>query len=330
VIRTLKLLAFLMALSVIALVSQSPWAETAERTARVGFVDPASQQTTISGIAPFWDRLRELGWIEGRNLTVESRWADSQIDRLPGLMNDVLSHKVDVLVTYGTSAALAAKNATGTVPVVVAAMGDPVGTGIASNLSRPGGNVTGISLQWGEDLSGKWLELLQEVLPKVSTIAVIANPESPVVRKITKDLEAVASRRGLKLHFENVRDVAGLPGAFKRARQAAQAALVLPDPFTVSARREITGLAASQRLPTLYVLQEFMETGGMMAYSVDNRIVFRRAAEYVDKILKGARPGDLPIEQATQFALMVNLKTAKALGITIPQSILTRADEVIR
>ncbi|PWT71991.1 MAG: ABC transporter substrate-binding protein [Proteobacteria bacterium] len=329
-IRVIKLLAAATMLSAIVLVSQSPWADTAERTARVGFVDPGSQQTAISGIAPFWERLRELGWVEGRNLTVESRWADSQIDRLPGLMSDVLSHKVDVLVTYGTSAALAAKSATGTVPVVVAAMGDPVGTGIASNLSRPGGNVTGISLQWGEDLSGKWFELLQEVLPKVSTIAVIANPESPVVRKITKDLEAVASRRGLKLHFENVRDAAGLSGVFKRARQAAQAALVLPDPITLASRREITGLAAAQRLPTLYVLQEFMETGGMMAYSVDNRIVFRRAAEYVDKILKGTRPGDLPIEQATQFSLMVNLKTAKALGITIPQSILTRADEVIR
>ena len=325
-----KLLAIAATLLVVAPISQSSEAEPTQGTVRVGFVDPASRTTTLSGMSAFWERMRELGWIEGQNLVIEARWAESQIDRLPGLMKEVLARKVDVLVTYSTSGALAAKSATSTVPIVVAAMGDPVGTGIAPSLSRPGGNLTGISLQWGEDLSGKWLELLQETVPKVSTVAVISNPDSPVVRKITKDLERIAPRHGLKLRFYDVREVAMLPGVFKQAHQVAQAALVLPDPVTVDARREITGLAAAQRLPTLYVLQEFMEAGGLMAYGVDNRIVFRRAADYVDKILRGAKPGDLPIEQPAQFSLVVNLKTAKALGLTIPQSILLRADEVIR
>ena len=324
-----ELLAIAATLLAVAPVSQSSEAQPTPGTMRVGFVDPASRNTTLSGVSAFWERLRELGWVEGQNLLIEARWAESQIDRLPSLMNEVLARKVDVLVTYGTSAALAAKSATSTVPIV-AAMGDPIGTGIAPSLSRPGGNLTGISLQWGEDLSGKWLELLQETVPRVSTVAVISNPDSPVVRRITKDLERIAPRHGLKLRFFDVREAAALPGAFKQARQLAQAALVLADPLTVDARREITGLAAAQRLPTLYVLQEFMEAGGLMAYGVDNRIVFRRAAEYVDKILRGAKPGDLPIEQPAQFSLVVNLKTAKALGLTIPQSILLRADEVIR
>ena len=304
--------------------------EPTQRVARLGFVDPGSRATALRGFAAFWERLRELGWVEGENLVVESRWADGRMDRLPGLMTEVLGRKIDVLVTYSTPGALAAKNATSSVPIVVAAMGDPIGTGLAASLSRPGGNLTGVSLQWGEELSGKWLELLQETAPKVSTVAVISNPDSPVVRKLTKDLERIAARRGLKLRFEDVREPGALAGAFKQARQSAQAALVLADPLTVDARREITALAAAHRLPTLYVLQEFMQTGGLMAYGVDDRIVFRNAAEYVDKILRGARPGDLPIEQATQFSLVVNLKTARALGLTIPESILQRADEVIR
>jgi len=328
--RTREVLAIATAFLVVTFMPSASGADPTQRTVRVGFVDPASRTTTLSGVNAFWERLRELGWVEGQNLALEARWAESQIDRLPGLMNEVLARKVDVLVTYSTSGALAAKSATSTVPIVVAAMGDPVGTGIAPNLSRPGGNLTGVSLQWGEDLSGKWLELLQEAVPKVSTVAVISNSDSPVVRKITKDLERIAPRHGLRLRFYDVREVAMLPGVFKQARQVAQAALVLADPVTVDARGEITGLAAAQRLPTLYVLQEFMEAGGLMAYGVDNRIVFRRAAEYVDKILRGAKPGDLPIEQPAQFSLLVNLKTAKALGLIIPQSILLRADEVIR
>ena len=325
--RKLIPIATVVALSATTLVHSGWAADPTQKVARLGFVDPASRSARS---AAFWERLRELGWVEGQNLVVETRWADSHIDRLPNLMSDVLARKIDVLVTYSTSGALAAKNATQTVPIVVAAMGDPVGTGIAASLSRPGGNLTGVSLQWGEDLGGKWLELLQETVPKVSTIAVISNPDSPVVRKLVTDLQRIAQRRGVKLHFEDVREVSALAGAFKRARQVTQAGLVLADPLTVDARREITALAATHRLPTLYVLRDFMDTDGLMAYCVDNGIVFRLAAEYVDKILRGARPADLPIEQPTQFSLVVNLRTARALGITIPESILLRADEVIR
>jgi putative ABC transport system substrate-binding protein len=330
VTRNLIPIAMAMTFSATTLVYSSSAAEPTQKIARLGVVDPRSQSATLPRFAAFWDRLRELGWVEGQNLAVESRWADGHNDQLPDLMTDVLARKVDVLVTYSTSGALAAKNATKTVPIVVAAMGDPVGTGIAASLSRPGGNLTGVSLQWGEDLSGKWLELLQETVPKVSTIAVISNPDSPVVRKVVTDLQRIAVRRGVKLRFEDVRERAALAGAFKRARQGAQAGLVLADPLTVGARREVTALAAAHRLPTLYVLPDFMDADGLMAYGVDNRIVFRRAAEYVDKILRGARPADLPIEQPTQFSLVVNLKTAKALGLIIPESILLRADEVIR
>jgi putative tryptophan/tyrosine transport system substrate-binding protein len=331
VTRNLIQITLAMTLSASTLVySSSAAAEPTQKIARLGFVDPGSRSATLPRLAAFWDRLRELGWVEGQNLAVESRWADGHMDQLPALMTDVLAHKIDVLVTYSTSDALAAKNATKTVPIVVAAMGDPVGTGIAPSLSRPGGNLTGVSLQWGEDLSGKWLELLQETVPKVSTIAVISNPDSPVVRKVVTDLQRIAVRRGVKLRFEDVREAAALAGAFKRARQAAQAGLVLADPLTIGARREITALAAAHRLPTLYVLPDFMDADGLMAYGVDSRIVFRLAAEHVDKILRGARPADLPIEQPTQFSLVVNLKTARALGLAIPESILLRADEVIR
>jgi putative tryptophan/tyrosine transport system substrate-binding protein len=304
-------------------------AESVQRVVRVGFVDPESPSTTVRGVPQFWERLRELGWVEGHNLVIEARWAEGNYDRLPALMAEVLARNVDVLVTTTTPAAIAAEKATRTVPIVVAAMGDPVGTGLVNSLARPGGNLTGLSLQWA-DLSGKWLELLQETIPRLSTLAVISNPASPIVRKVAKDLQVFAAQRRLKLRFEDVRESAAFSDAFERARQHAQAALVLADPLVLAAREQITALAAANRLPALYVSHEFMVSGGLMTYAVDSRIMFRRAAEYVDKILRGARPGDLPIEQPTQLSLAVNLKAAKALGITIPESILLRADEVIR
>ena len=244
-------------------------------------------------------------------------------------MAEVLERKVDVLVTASTPGAVTAKKATNTVPIVVAVMGDPIGTGLVASLARPGGNLTGLSLQW-EDLGGKWLELLQEAIPRLSTVAVISNPDSPAIREVARKLREIASRRGVRLRFHDVREAGEFAHAFKQARQEAQAALVLADPVTVAHRREITALAAAHRVPTLYVLQEFMDTGGLMAYGVDQRILFPRAADYVDKILRGARPAELPIEQPMQFSLVVNLKAARALGLSIPESILLRADEVIR
>ena len=300
------------------------------KVVRLGFVGASSSATAANGISAFWQRLRELGYVEGENLVVERRWADGQLERLPALMADVVARKVDLIFTSGTPAAIAAKRSTSTIPIVVAAMGDPLGTGLVTSLARPGGNLTGLSLEMTEDLSGKWLQLLQEAVPRLSTVAVISNPESPLIPKVAKHLEAAARVRGVKLRLIDVREPGALPSAVKQARSEAQAAVVIPDPLITEHRAQIAALAATNRLPALYTTLDFMESGGLMAYGVDARMLFRRAAECVDKILRGADPADLPIEQATQFRLMVNLKTAKTLGLAIPQSLLLRADEVIR
>jgi putative ABC transport system substrate-binding protein len=306
-------------------------AEPAQSVARVGFVGPASRNAAHGGgRSQFWERLRELGYIDGQNLVIEARWAEGRYDQLPALMAEVLERKVDVLVTYGTEAAVAAKNATSTIPIVVAAMGDPIRSGVAASLARPGGNLTGLSMGFAEGMAGKWLELLQEMVPRLSTVAVIANPDNPIARDLAKELEAIAPRRGLKLRLIEVREAGALDRAFEQAGRKAQAVLVLPDPMVAAHRGQVTALAAKYRLPTMYYLRDYVDAGGLMAYGPDLAVLYRRAADYVDKILKGAKPGDLPIEQPTKFELIVNLKTAKALGITIPESILLRADEVIR
>jgi putative ABC transport system substrate-binding protein len=232
--------------------------------------------------------------------------------------------------TATTQAAIAAKDATSTVPIVGVAMGEPLRTGLATNLARPGGNLTGLSVGWAEGMVGKWLELLQETVPRLSTVAVIENPETPVAQGMVKELAGLAHARRLKLRLIEVREPAGLERAFEQAGRNAQAVLVLPSPVISAHRGQVTALAAKHRLPTVYPLRDYVDAGGLMAYGPDLAVQYRRGAEYVDKILKGAKPGDLPIEQPTKFELVVNLKTAKALGITIPESILLRADEMIR
>jgi putative ABC transport system substrate-binding protein len=329
---TNSLCMFAIALAALIIGSHAQWSKAEEKppqTARVGFVDPYSRDRPLRGASAFWKRLSELGYVQGRNLVAEVRWANGESDRLSPLMRDVLSEKIDVLVTYSTPAALAAKKATTTVPIVVVAMGDPIGTGLASSLARPGGNLTGLSMEFTDELSGKWLEILGEVVPDLSTAAVISNPNSPLVRNLSKHLSAAAGARKLKLRFINVGPDDSLDTALTRARREAQAALVLPDPFTVQHRKRITALAAKNQLPTIYMMPDFIDAGGLIAYSVSNEVLFRRAAEYVDRILRGARAGELPIEQPTQFSLAVNLKAAQALGVTIPESILLRADEVV-
>lgn len=304
-------------------------AEPAQRVVRVGFVDPASRSTGGRAVTQFWERLRELGYVEGQNLVIEARWAEGRYDRLPELMAEVIGRKVDVLVTYSIPAAAAAKNATSTIPIVVAGMGDPIGSRLVASLARPGGNLTGLSLGWAEGIAGKWLELLQETVPQLTTVAVIANPDNPLSRVQAKQLQAIAPTRGLKLWLTEVREPGALDRAFGQAGQQAQGVLVLPDPVIAALRGQLTALAARHRLPTIYSLRDFVDAGGLMSYAPDLGVQYRRAAEYVDKILKGALPADLPIEQPTQWTLVVNLKVARALGLTIPQSILLRADEVI-
>ena len=302
-------------------------AEPAEKIVRVGFVGTESQSR---GVPAFWEHLRELGWVEGKNLAIEAREAEGKTERLPALMNEVIAQKVDVLFTYGTPAAVAAKRATSTVPIVAAMMGDPLGTGLAASLAWPGGNLTGISLAFAEGFSGKWLEMLHETVPRMTTVAVIGNPASPLVKTLRNELEGLARSRRLAMRFIEVRDVEGLDRAFARARREAQGAIVLGDPLTLHHWQRILSLAAKHRVPSMYTHPESAEFGGLMAYGVASVVVFRRAAEYVDEILRGRKPAHLPIEQPTRFKLVINLKTARTLGLTFPESILTRADEVIK
>ena len=319
---------FAAALALVALLGYA--AESANRVVRVGFVGPGSPSTAPRGTTALWERLRELGWVEGQNLLIEARWGEGRAELLPALVAEVVGRKVDDLITYGTPAAIAAKNATSTVPIVAVAMGEPLRTGLATNLARPGGNLTGLSLAWGEGVGSKWLELLQETVPRLTTVAVIANPDNPVEREVVKDLEGAAATRGLKLRIIGVREAEALGPGLDQARRQAQALLVFGDALLLARQKQITAFAAKHRLPAMYAIRDFADAGGLMAYAPGLAIQFRRAADFVDKILKGAKPGDLPIEQPTQFELVVNLKTARALGLKIPESILLRADEVIR
>jgi putative tryptophan/tyrosine transport system substrate-binding protein len=302
--------------------------EPPQRTVRLGFVGPLSPAT--HKFTPFWERLRELGWIEGRNLVVDSRSGDGDLTRLPAMMAEILRGQPDVLVTYGTPGAIAAKKATSTVPIVAWAMSDPVRTGVAFGLARPGGNLTGLSMGYAEGLAGKFLEILHEAVPRLSTVAVIVKLSNPMPRDLAKDMEALAPARNLKLHSIDLTGPEAIEDAFRRARQRAQAVVVIGEPITLEHRQRVTDLAARHRLPAIYLEGSYVKTGGLISYGPDYDAMWRRGADYVDKILRGAKPDDLPIEQPTRYLLTVNLKTAQALGLVIPESILLRADEVIR
>ena len=305
-------------------------ADPAQRVVRVGFVSPFSPSADLRSADGFWQRLRELGWVEGQNLIIEARWAEGRSDRLPALMSEVIERKVDVLVTYSTPGAVAAKKATSTIPIVITNMADPVRSGVIASLAHPDGNLTGLSLAWTEGTPGKLLELLQETVPHLSTVVMIANLHDPQVPERAKEVEAIAPRRGIGMRVIEVRNPEALDRAFRQARREAQAVLVLSDLVTFEHRRKVAALATKYRLPAMYPLREFVESGGLIGYGADRVALSRRAADYVDKILRGAQPADLPFEQPTQYELIVNLKTARASGITIPESILLRADEVIR
>ena len=309
--------------------SMSAAVEPASKHARVGFIYSGSQDSVTRGVPAFWERLSQLGWVEGRNLTVEARWAEGQIDRFPALTRQIVSRKVDVIVTYTTPGAAAAKDATTTIPIVCSSIGDPVGTGLVSSLARPGGNLTGLSSEIAQDMSGKWLELLHEVVPRLSELAVITNPDSLFARKIAAQLKVAAPKLAVRVRFIDVRDTAALDRALGQTKPPVQAILVVPDPLTIHRRKHIATIAARRRLPDLYGLLDLMDAGGLMAYGSDQTAQWERAAVYVDKILRGANPKELPIEQPTQLGLVVNLKTAQTLGLTLPESILIRADQVI-
>ena len=301
-------------------------AQPAGRNPRIGILRPGSPPDPL--LDAFRQGLRELGYEEGRNISIEYRWAEGRDERFPGLAADLVRLKVDVIVA-GAGAVEAAKHATTTIPIVMPVSNDPVRVGLVASLARPGGNVTGLTSLSGQ-LPGKWMELLKETLPRVSRVAVLWDAAGDPSQVTTS--EAAARSLGVRLQMLKVGDrTAGFEPAFAEARKNDTGALiVLGSPFIYGHRARLVELAAKYRLPTIYPQREFViGAGGLMSYGADYRHQFRRAATYVDKILKGAKPADLPIEQPTKFELVVNLKTAKALELAIPSSVLARADEVI-
>jgi len=319
-----------LSIAAAALIQPAYSEDVSQRTARVGIVYAESYASVGGLYEAIRVRLRELGWIEGNNLTIETRSADGRLDRLPALMGELIERRVDVIVTGGNPTVLAAKTATSTIPIVATAMSDPVGLGLVASLAHPEANLTGLSLGFAEGFAGKWLELLHEIVPRLSTLAIVYNPENKASVRYLQDLQAAASARGLKLRMIPVHDASRLERGIREARRAAQAAVVLPDPFVMNYCARIAVLAEKARVPAIYGLLPCAQAGGLMAYGVDLVANARRGAELADKILRGAKPGEIPIEQPTRLSLAVNLKAAKALGLSVPESILLRADEVIR
>ena len=302
-------------------------AQQGAKVPRIGFLSPSAPSFPSEA---FRRGLRDLGYVENQNIVIEYRWAEGQYDRLPDFAAELVRLKVDVIVAVVTQASLAAKNATRTIPIVMVGVSDPVGSGLVATLARPGANITGTSSMTAE-VVGKSLELLKEAVPKVSRVAVLWNPANPVFQaQMLRETEVAARALGVQLQILEARGPDELERAFAAmTRERASALLVLGDPTFFLHRARIADLAAKSRLPAMYGFKEFVDAGGLMAYGAHLPDLFRRAATYVDKILKGAKPADLPVEQPTHFELVISLKTAKALGLTIPQSVLIRADQVI-
>jgi ABC-type uncharacterized transport system substrate-binding protein len=274
--------------------------------------------------------LRQLGYIEGRNLTLHFRTTRGKFEQLPVLASELVALKVDIILTAGSTATRAAKEATSTIPIVMLQDNDPVASGFAASLARPGGNVTGLSTLRPE-LSGKRLELLKEIVPSLSRVAVLGASDNPGNAQALKEVELNAAAARLQLHYLDIRSPKDIEPAFKEARTSrADGVLELGGPLLNVHRKVLLELAAKNRLPTMWVRRQFVEAGGLMSYGVDTADLYRRAATYIDKILKGTKPADLPVEQATKFEFVINLKTAKALNLTIPQTVLFRADKVIK
>jgi putative ABC transport system substrate-binding protein len=295
------------------------------RIGYLGYVHPSEARD----LETFRQRLRDLGYVEGKNLVIESRVAESTFERLPALAAELVSLKLDVIAAYGDPALMVLTRATQTVPIVMIISGDPVGTGLVSSLARPGGNVTGLS-NLAEGLSAKWLELLTQTVPGIVRVGVLMDPSARPHTTFVGEIKSAGERTGivvLELKARGHDDIERTFVALTKAR--AQGLIVLPSPVTLTHQEQIVELAAKNRIPAMYPARAFTEGGGLMAYSANRTEMYRRSATFVDKILKGAKPGDLPVEQPTTFELVLNLKTAKALRLTIPPSLLARADQVI-
>ena len=315
----------------LAATAARPFAVSAQQSGKVFRVGVLNAGTDTS--KPLADVSREafekLGWFEGKNISFERRYAENHPDRLADLAAELVRLKVDLIMAGGTLAPLAAKRATTTIPIVMTTAGDPVGSGLVSNLARPEANITGLSFM-SPDLAGKRLQLLEEVVPRIARVAVLWDAANPYPAREFKETERVAQTLGIEVQSLEVREPDDFAGAFDAMkRQQPDALFAIGDPLISDLRRQIVDFASAQRLPAAYSLREYVEAGGLMSYGASISDLVRRAPGYVDKILKGAQPGDLPVEQPTKFELIINLKTAKALGLTVPPSLLARADEVI-
>jgi putative ABC transport system substrate-binding protein len=322
---------FIMLLGGAAASSAWPLAARAQQAGKlptIGFLGVSTPAAASQWVTAFVQRLRELGWIEGRTVSIEYRWAEGRSDRYTEIAAEFVRLKVDVIVTSGTAAVIAAKQATSIIPIVFAAAADPIGNGIVASLSRPGGNVTGLSLQ-STDLAGKRLELLREVVPGLRRLAIMANVGAPGAVLEMREAQAAARTLGLDVATSEIRRAEDIAPAFEALKDRAGALYVCSDPLVNTNRTRINILAVGARLPTMHAFREHVEAGGLMSYGPNFPDLFRRAADFVDKILRGTKPADIPVEQPVRFDLVVNLITAKAIGLTIPEMFLVRANEVI-
>ena len=328
-LRTLAQLALVLAVVILA-TSLAADAQPTGKVYRIAYLGGASAAVSVRSVEAFRDGLRELGWVEGQNIVIDYRHAEGRFDRLPALAAELVRLKPDVIAAGPTPPAVAARNATATIPIVMMGVGDPVEVGLVASLARPGGNVTGTSFAFGMELYGKDLELLREAIPKLRRVAVLWNPANPAQARAVNNVKTAAQSLGVQLQLLEARGPDEFDSAFAAmAKERADALLVVPDAMFNANRARLAELAAKNRLPSMHGVRETVESGSLMSYGPSIDAVWRRSASFVDKILKGAKPGDLPVEQPTKFELVINLKTAKALGLTIPQSLLLRADEVI-
>ena len=306
-------------------------AQPAGKVPRIGYLVQNSVETGRNLLAAFREGLRERGWVEGQSIVIEARYADGRLDVLSALAAELVALNVDVIVTGSSGASWAAKNATRTIPIVMAASADALGEGLVASLAHPGGNITGMTFLAGPEIAGKQLQLLKELVPAASRVAVLTNPANRSHAAFIKELKVAAHGIGAQLQVLEVQTPDRFDGAFAAmTKERATALLVVTDSLFFGQRRRLVDLAAKAMLPALYSQREFVDDGGLVSYGPSLPDMFRRAATDVDKILKGAKPGDIPIEQPTRFELVINLKTAKALRMMVPQPLLLRADEVIQ
>lgn len=311
-----------------AMAAMPAHAQQSAKAPTIGFFGSSTASAMEQWIAAFIQRLRDLGWIEGRSVAIEYRWAEGRNERYAEIANELVRLKVDVIVTYGTPSTKAAKRTTAVIPIVFAAAADPVGSGLVSSLARPGGNVTGLSLQQS-DIVGKKIEILRELVTSLRRLAVMGNVSNPAVLLEIGEVRKAASGLGIEIIPLEMRRAEDIAPAFAASSGKAEALYVSTDPFIFTNIRRINSLATSARLPTMYNAKEYLESGGLISYGPNYPDLFRRSADFVDKILRGAKAGDIPVEQPTKFDLVINLTAAKALSLTVPPTLLARADEVI-